>query len=467
MKTPPCLQAVRGPISTRNGRLYAWRQLLVRAGLDESSFLDLNLTWGYGPREQASAVPEGIWIEEAAPDAFESACSKTAREKSWIKTEEVYPPGWEQTVNERIPVLFWGAGRVSTDSFVSISGRQVVFHADLLATVYFLLTRWEEMRSGERDVYGRFPAQASLAWRAGFLDRPVVDEYALVLQAWIKTLAPGAELNKREFSLALSHDVDLVRRFSGWRQAARTVAGDLLKRGRPRQAFHALSAALNPAQDPCLLGVEKLVAASEQHGQKSAFYFMAADPSAYEPGYSLASPVLRRCLGRLLERGHELGFHPSYRTVEDPARFAMEKSRLEAVVGSIKMGGRQHFLRFRAPQTWRMWENAGMLYDSTLGYADCEGFRCGSCIPFRPFDIEADREMDLEERPLVVMDGTLWAYRHYTSQEAFERVELLYNRCRAVGGVFTLLWHNTSLDGEWAPYYRDVYLRLLRHHAGC
>ena len=45
-----------------------------------------------------------------------------------------------------------------------------------------------------------------------------------------------------------------------------------------------------------------------------------------------------------------------------------------------------------------------------------------------------------------------------TKGQAIQSVNQLIERCRTVGGVFTILWHN---DAFLNPFYRDVYLGLL------
>ena len=65
----------------------------------------------------------------------------------------------------------------------SADGSQLIIHADLLASTYFLISRYEEMyRRSERDSYGRFPGKSSLPYRAGFLHRPIIDEYGEALR---------------------------------------------------------------------------------------------------------------------------------------------------------------------------------------------------------------------------------------------------------------------------------------------
>jgi len=222
---------------------------------------------------------------------------------------------------------------------------------------------------------------------------------------------------------------------------------------------------MSPEDDPIYGSILELADLSERYGLKSAFYFMAAGEGPNDSGYDPAEPLVRRCIDEIARRGHEIGFHPSYRASFDAAVWQKEFARLSAAVNGFPItGGRQHFLRFRTPETWRLWEQAGLSYDSTLSYADHEGFRCGTCLPFRPFDVKADRELNVTEIPLIVMDGTLRQYRGLTPAEGEARILALADRCRRVGGVFTLLWHNSSLTGEWEPW-APVYRRVVEEIA--
>jgi hypothetical protein len=77
------------------------------------------------------------------------------------------------------------------------------------------------------------------------------------------------------------------------------------------------------------------------------------------------------------------------------------------------------------------------------------------------FDVEQNCELDLWEVPLIVMDGTLRNYRDLTPEQGEMCILELARRCKQVEGTFTLLWHNTSLDGEWRPW-REMYQRVVK-----
>ena len=286
-------------------------------------------------------------------------------------------------------------------------------------------------------------------------DRPIVDEYAIILQAWLRRLLPEWTPEPRRFAVKLTHDVDSVRSVS-WR----LLGGDLFKRRNPVKAWKTLRQLVSFETDPYLRGCYELAELSEEHGFRSAFYFMAADQGQFDTGYDPQAKEIQRTIRELRRRGHEIGFHPGYDTLENPVRFRIEKQRMDLALGDHCYGGRQHFLRFRVPQTWRLWEAAGLSYDSTVGFADHEGFRCGTCQPYNPFDIEQDRQLGLIEIPLIVMEGTLKQYRRLSPEEGKVRVLTLARRCKQVNGIFTLLWHNASLHGEW-ELWATMYRRIL------
>lgn len=361
-----------------------------------------------------------------------------------------------------IPVIVWGKGyEDGTKPFAErYDHRTVVFYADIIAATFFMLSRWEETVLLVRDQHERFPAPASLAYRQKFLDRPIIDEYALILQAWIKILLPSWVPKPPRFSIKLSHDIDHVRTVS-----LRQIGGAIVKRRDATQAIATIHQWFHPDRDPAFQGCYELASLSEQHGLQSAFFFMAADRSTFDSGYNPCSHLVQELIHNLQQRGHEVGFHPGYQTFNNPDRFYQEKQRMDQALGATSYGGRQHYLRFQAPDTWRLWSEAGLTYDSTAGYADHEGFRCGTCHPFRPYDITHDSTLNILEIPLIVMDGTLKQYRHLTPEMAEERILMLARRCKAVNGVFSLLWHNTSLYNEWSEWatmYRRVLAQLTR-----
>ena len=108
-----------------------------------------------------------------------------------------------KAVDGDLPILF---GRPE----ITRRGHTVVLHADVIAGAYFLLSRYEEwMRPDVRDVHGRFPGKESIAHRAGFLRRPLVDDYGRLLRRLLREVGCVAPEPHAAFSqINFTHDVD-------------------------------------------------------------------------------------------------------------------------------------------------------------------------------------------------------------------------------------------------------------------
>ena len=331
---------------------------------------------------------------------------------------------------------------------------------DVLGSVFFMLTRYEELVVPDRDRYGRFPAAASVAVRERFLGVPVVDAWIERLWDALRRAWPRLRRREEAFEILLSHDVDdpLSTLAHDPRDVARNFAGDLVRRRDPRLAARRARAVLlrDRDRDPHNT-FDFLMDTSERHGLRSAFYFLAyRGDRVHQGGYLFEDPWVRSLVGRVGRRGHEIGLHPSLCTYQDAARTQEEYARLLRVAGAEDVrqeawGGRQHYLRWTNPATWRNWEAAGLSYDSTLAYAEAIGFRTGTCHAYRVFDLEERRALRLRERPFQVMDVTLLSTLALTPEAARAAVLDIAAQCRRYRGSLGILWHNNTLlrtDGE-------------------
>jgi len=328
---------------------------------------------------------------------------------------------------------------------------------DLLASIVLTLSRFEELQPIEKDEHGRFPASASLAKAHGFLNRPIVDEYGLGFQQILLRLTPGWNPEPAKLRIKVTHDVDQL----GIPFSLRSALGHLLLRRAPLACARDFLSLALPVEPGYLNFVRAICRHSLDRNICPAVYWKASPPGPFDTGYDLNDPRVANVITWCRERGIELGVHPSYDTFESPTKLQQEVEHVRNVVGYKHIGGRQHYLRW-CPRTWVEWEGCGLAYDSSVGYADHVGFRAGTCFPYFPWLLESDRQSALLEIPLIVMDGTLIGYMKLDLEESLQIVQKLVRSCALVGGVFTLLWHNSSLVGTDA----QLYLRILDYLAG-
>jgi hypothetical protein len=350
-----------------------------------------------------------------------------------------------------------------------ITERRPLFHltdqnhlecaVDLSLSILLTLSRWEELLDTPRDLHGRFQAKSSIASAGGFLNRPIIDEYGLAFEQAMGLLYPSWKKIERKLRIKVSHDADHVGIPFRWRTAVRHCIRSRSPFNSVRDMSSLVSGSIEPSE---LKSVRDISTASLKHGLSSTVYWKAGPPGPMDSGYDPRHKRVRAVVNWLREIGGESGAQPGYNTFRSPEKLRREIVILRDVLGEQPLGGRQHYLRW-CPDTWIDWENCGMAYDSTVGFAEQIGFRAGTCIPYRPWLFPLNRQADLLEIPLVVMDRTLLGYMGFTREESIHEVRKLLARCRSVGGVFTILWHN---DAFLDPFYRNAYLSMLESLQG-
>jgi len=355
--------------------------------------------------------------------------------------------------------------------FLRVEDNSIHLGLDVFGSAFFMLTRYEEAVLPDRDEHDRFPHEAALAFREGFLDRPIVNEYVEVLWACLHRLWPGLERRSRSYCVAPSHDVDHPLSVAGVGplQAARTLAGDLVKRRDFDLAWRRARALLKAPSgfhdaDPANT-FDFIMGLSEWLGLQSAFYFITGHTGGTIDGcYTIDSDWIRSLMRDIHARGHEIGLHPSYNTYRNEDETRVEFQHLKNAarkegINQERWGGRQHYLRWRPGHTWRNWEHTGLDYDSTLGFPGHVGFRAGTCYEYPVFDLETRRSLALIERPLIAMDVTLFSdlYMGLDDEAIIRRCADLARTCKVFGGVFTLLWHNDNLaSSKQKELYRTI-----------
>ncbi len=370
-----------------------------------------------------------------------------------------------QTLESHILQIPNGAALTFLDKFTQLTQPQpyqLQFPpADPFFATFWMLTRLEEAHNPDvLDAHGRFPAAQSQAFKQGFLHRPVVNEWADELWEALVRLGWQGTRKTRKFQLSLSCDVDHPRLWWSAADRVRTLAGALFRRGDFSEASYWFKNHLFEKKDPYDVFEEWLEIFAQQN-LIAQFNFMGARPRSSDCWYPLNHPFIGRLMAKITEKGHKIGFHPSYEAYDDQALFEHELASLRAVSPVEITAGRQHYLRFSAPKTWQMWESAGLLEDSTVGFAEAEGFRCGICHDYPVFDIKQRKMLQLREKPLIAMDVSLAQYRAYAPEQGLENLSQLLKTVERHQGDFTLLWHNSSWNTPFWENWKSVFRKFI------
>jgi hypothetical protein len=368
-------------------------------------------------------------------------------------------------ISDSVPILFG-------NSSLTLSENAVHLGLDIFGSLFFMLSRYEEVTICDRDAHDRFPAAASIAHRNGFLERPIVDEYVEILWACMKRLWPGMKRKPRVPRVFVTCDVDQPYDYSlnTPLRAFRRIAGDLIKRRSVHEACGSLRNALARGKGDWSLDPNNtfdwMMDACERAGHQAAYFFIAGRSSTLDGEYELGGPFIQCLLSKIHRRGHEVGLHGSYNSYRDPSLLTRERRALAAACDTARVdqrivGNRQHYLRWDSARSPGSLEEAELEYDTSGSFADAPGFRYGTAHSFSMWDWQKGRPSKVRQRPLIMMETSVMAPMYQAlgpTEAALEKMLELKRQALRYGGEFVLLWHNSSLVSE---VDRRMFSRLL------
>jgi hypothetical protein len=354
-------------------------------------------------------------------------------------------------------------------------GSDYFIHYDILGLTYWMLARVEEINSKETDKHGRFLTSSSHAYKNGYIDRPIVDEWLYILGQVMIRQWPHIKLKVNSPKILISHDVDHPSRFTFCSKIRfiKMLIGDIVKRKIFGSLIFSLIARYSPSSEISHLDrwntFDWLMDKSEENGLKSAFYFQAGlSEKRIDADYRIDEDSIKNLIKKISNRGHEIGFHPSYHAGSSADVFRKEGNIFHQCCKELNViqeswGGRMHYLRLNTKETFKKWADNGFNYESSLGFADCPGFRCGTCFEYEALDPIQDKIYDLVIRPLIVMDCSVFTEKILKSKfDCNNKLNSIHNlkiKCFKVGGNFTLLWHNNFFETK---RMKEIYSEFLQ-----
>lgn len=334
---------------------------------------------------------------------------------------------------------------------------------DPFAASFYLLTRYEEYLAHIKDAFARFPASESVASKNGFLQKPVVDQWAHLMRDVLIERFPNLEFPQKEFSYINTIDIDNAYAYQekGMMRTLGAYARSFIKFNF-RELFERTMVLMGKAVDPfdCF---EYMLAIEKKYKLNSVYFFLVGNYGENDKNIPVTSRKFQLLIKHIADYTR-VGIHPSYGSNTNNSRLKMELSRLERILNREVRDSRQHFLKLVMPDTYRSLLDLNIRRDYTMGYASEPGFRAGTSYPFHFYDLDMEVATPLLIYPFMVMDGTLNYYQKKSVDEATQIVKELIDEVKAVNGTFVSLWHNETLNdrGVWTGW-RAVYEAMIKY----
>lgn len=334
-------------------------------------------------------------------------------------------------------------------------GLPVIHGDDPFADAFTLISLVDELGVTERDAHGRVPATALYTVRHHVSELALVDRWALRLADRLRQRYPHLPAPMRRFRHVLTVDVDNGFRYRGrpWLRQLGGFVRDLMQL-RVADAAQRIAVHAGRARDPFDRYADLASLATTQPVDRVIAFLLMRGAGTYD--HAVPHDPLFQQRVRSLRGAVEVGLHPSYRSSEDPVIADDDRRTLMTITGEAPRSSRQHFLRWRLPDTLRALAAAGFTEDHSLGFTDRVGFRAGTCTPFPFYDLERDEETALMLWPFACMDSALHDRQGIGASAAFAHISPLIDEVRGVAGTFVSTWHDRFLSdsGAWKGWWQ-------------
>lgn len=362
---------------------------------------------------------------------------------------------FENDIRQQAIVCFEWMGM---KAFFATSGGDYPF--DLLAASFYLISRYEEYLPYTEDEYGRYAHTNSLAFREGFLNEPLVNNWMMKWQGMLQEMFPNHLFRKKSFKFIPTYDIDMMYAYAS-KGLFRTIGGfcKSVIKGEARSAWHRIRVLQGKAKDP-YDAYEWLDALHLYCRSKPIYFFLVAqEQQGYDRNLPTDSPAFQELINYYAST-YKVGVHPSWQSsiAADGSILREELEWMEAVADTPISKSRQHYIKFSLPRHFERLLELDVTQEYSMGYGSINGFRASTCSSYNWFNLSKNKSTDLLIYPFCFMDANAYYEQKLSPTEAYAELMRYYSAVKKVQGCMITIWHNNFL-GTAAEFkgWREVY----------
>lgn len=336
------------------------------------------------------------------------------------------------------------------------------FGFDLFAAIFYLTTRYEEYLPHQKDLYGRYAHENSIAFKENFLHLPLINIWLEDFKQLLLSKDPSLTVQNSNFSFLPTYDIDIAWSFRN-KGFKRNFGGilQLFFKGKFRKMVHRIRVIKGKRPDPfdSYEWMERLHAQFKL--QPIYFFLVAKETGKYDKNIDAANPEYQQLVQSLSSK-YAIGLHPSWASGDIPSLLTKEKATLEQITNRGITSSRQHYIRFDLPSTYRRLLALGLTNDYSMGYGSINGFRASIAASYYWYDLKNEEKTKLLIHPFCFMDANSYYEQKLPPEAAFEELMLYYTIVKSVKGTMITIWHNNFLGtAEEFAGWKQVYERFV------
>ncbi len=361
-------------------------------------------------------------------------------------------------------LLFEDSIKEQEISCFEVSGHKAFFKTggdypfDIFAACFYLLSRYEEYLPHQKDMYGRYGHENSLAFKEGVLNIPLINIWIEDFKKALKEKFSSVNFQPSTFNFQPTYDIDEAFAFKN-KGLVKTLGGigKSFVKGEWAMVNERIRTLQNKKEDPyeAYEWMDKLH--MQNNLQPIYFFHVAGKKGKYDKNILPSHPAMQQLIKQHAEK-YPIGIHPSWASGDEEELLKEEIRALESISGKKITLSRQHYIRFSLPYTFRRLITAGITNDYSMGYGSINGFRASVASPFYWYDLEKEQQTNLLLHPFCFMEANSFFEQKYLPQRAYEEMMYYYNTIKAVNGTMITIWHNNFLGShKLFAGWRDVY----------
>jgi hypothetical protein len=329
------------------------------------------------------------------------------------------------------------------------------FDFDIFAASFYLLSRYEEYLPCEKDIYGRYAHENSLAFKESFLNQPLINFWIRDFSAALQQKFPALHIQPTAFKLVPTYDIDIAWSYKS-KGILRNIGGFI---NAPSVERLAVLAGLR--RDP-FYSYDFLRELHEKFGLKPIYFFLVATSSStYDKNIS---PYNHRMWGLIKKHAqlYPIGVHPSWKSNENKNLLKKEKKIVETAGDTLITKSRQHYIKLQLPKTLEELEKAGITDDYSMGYGSVNGFRASVASSFYWYNLSTEKASGLRLHPFCFMDANSFYEQKQDAEVSYKELMYYYETCRKINGQLITIFHNNFLgtDKLYAGW-REMYEKFI------
>ena len=341
----------------------------------------------------------------------------------------------------------------NTKAFFKTENSDYAF--DIFAASFYLITRYEEYLPHTKDMYGRYAHENSIAFKEGFLNKPVVNIWLADFKRVLHEYFPDIIFKEKSFFYLPTYDIDMawVTKEKG---LLRNIGGFF-----KNPSIEKFTSFFKNDKDPydCYDFLDGLHKKNNLH--PIYFFLVAKENGIYDKNILPTNEAMQTLIKQHSEK-YAIGIHPSWKSYDDVKILAAEKDTLEKITSIKVEHSRQHFIKLTLPETYNRLISQGIYNDYSMGYGTANGFRASVASSFFWFDLGVNNITKLRIHPFCFMEANSHYEQKLTVNEAYKELMYYYETCKNINGNLITIFHNNFLGtSKEFEGWRELYERFI------